>query len=267
MKDLVKNPLGIIALFISLIYAFANLLLGATATSLDHDERFPLIAFIVLFPIVVLGVFYLLVTRHHGKLYAPGDYKDDKSFLRTLTQEERELKLAKEVQEVQYAQQEQEAVPTPAGEATEKVTPQTNTQSTSQAPEKFSDIRSELQLVESLVVSKFESEFKQRAERDVGVGGTSVNFDALFHTGGKLTFLEVKMVRHLNAFNMMLDRILYNAVIADRALNSNFKLVVAIVHTFSSQDTARLESVWSRRTEGCPASVELRLIGREELGG
>ena len=99
MKDLVKNPIGIIALFISLIYGFANLLLGTTASSLTPDERYPLIMFIVLFPVVVLGIYYLLVSRHHGKLYAPGDYKDDKSFLRTLSPEERELKLEKEAQE------------------------------------------------------------------------------------------------------------------------------------------------------------------------
>ena len=75
MKDLVKNPIGIIALFISLIYGFSNLLLGATATSLTPDERSPLIMFIVLFPVVVLGIFYLLVSRHHGKLYAPAHHQ------------------------------------------------------------------------------------------------------------------------------------------------------------------------------------------------
>lgn len=261
MKDLVKNPIGIIALFISLIYAFANLLLGATAGTLDHAERFPLIAFIVLFPVVVLGVFYLLVTRHHGKLYAPGDYKDDKSFLRTLTQEERELKLEKEAQEVQEAQDAQAPC---QPEQSDAQRPAQNTQQTAQ---RASDIRNELQLVESLTVSKFESEFKQRAERDVGVGSGGVNFDAFFDIGGKFTFLEIKIGRHPATFNMMLDRILYNAIVADRFLNSNFKLIVALVHDFSATELARIESIWRCRTEGCPAAVELRLIARNELGG
>lgn len=272
MKDLVKNPIGIIALFISLIYAFANLLLGATAGILDHSERLPLIAFIVLFPVVVLGVFFLLVTRHHGKLYAPGDYKDDKSFLRTLTQEERELKLEKEAQEVQDAQKEahgavqaagDEPAPAPVGDAE----PQKSTQETHLGVQRTSDIRTEIQLVESLAVSKFESEFKERAQRDVGIGGTGVSFDALFDIAGKLTFLEVKMIRHPATFNMMLDRVLYNAVVADRYLNKNFKLIVALVHDFRSSDLTRIESVWRRRTEVCPANVELRLIARSDLGG
>lgn len=272
MKDLVKNPIGIIALFISLIYAFANLLLGATAGTLDHSERFPLIVFIVLFPVVVLGVFYLLVTKHHGKLYAPGDYKDDKSFLRTLTQEERELKLEKEAQEVQDAQKEAREEIQASGNGQANVQPgeteaQTPVQEKPQSVQRTSDIRSEIQLVESLVVSKFESEFKQRAERDVGIGGTGVSFDALFDTTGKLTFIEVKMVRHPASFSMMLDRILYNAVVADRYLNSNFNLIVALVHEFDSTELARIENVWRRRTEACPAKVELRLIPRSDLGG
>ena len=58
MKDLVKNPIGIVALFISLIYSIANLVLGVTANSLTPEERFPIVIFIVLFPVVVLGVFY-----------------------------------------------------------------------------------------------------------------------------------------------------------------------------------------------------------------
>lgn len=31
------------------------------------------------------NVFYKLVTEHHGKLYAPGDFKDDGGFLKTLS--------------------------------------------------------------------------------------------------------------------------------------------------------------------------------------
>ena len=84
-KDLARNPLGIIALFISLIYGFASLLLNSSADKLTEAERWPLILFIVGFPILVLGAFYKLVTDHHGKLYAPGDFKDDRSFLRTLS--------------------------------------------------------------------------------------------------------------------------------------------------------------------------------------
>lgn len=276
MKDLVRNPIGIIALFISLIYAFANLLLGATVQSLQSNERFPLIIFIVLFPIVVLGVFYLLVSRHHGKLYAPGDYKDDTSFLRTLSQEEREVKLQMEAEETSAAQEAaqvtsrqpavDETVPQlPQAAGTEPTPPTANVRRFEQT--RVSDIRSEIQLVESLVISRLESEFSLRAERDVGVGGTGAAFDALFRSGDQLTFLEVKLVRHPASFGMSLDRVLYNAVIAGQFLGPKFKLIVAAVHELTDSDLKRLEHIWLKRVTGCPAPIELRLIERSELIG
>jgi hypothetical protein len=255
MKDLVKNPIGIIALFISMIYGFANLLLGATAKSLTSEERFPLIIFIVLFPVVVLGIFYLLVSRHHGKLYAPGDYKDDKSFLRTLSQEEREQKLEKEVEEAlpqQPIEQNRGVGQTIQGQANDA--------------RSSTDIREELRFVESQVVARLEREFNQRAERDVGIGETGANFDAMFNVSGNLTFVEIKTLRNASFSSaMILDRLLYNAVVADKFMNSNFRLIIAVVYSFSKDELTRVENSWRRRIDKCPASVEVRFIPRDEL--
>lgn len=82
-QRLAKNPLGIIALFIVLVYGFAALVTGLGG-SLSSAERFPLIYFLVLFPVLVLAVFAWLVSRHHTKLYGPSDFRDDESYLRTI---------------------------------------------------------------------------------------------------------------------------------------------------------------------------------------
>lgn len=256
MKNLVKNPLGIIALFISLIYGFANLLLGATASALGPDERFLLIGFIVLFPVLVLAIFYALVACHHFKLYSPGDYKDDKSFLHALSQEEREQKLYKEAEEVLPEQTNVEVPQTPDGVEVNPPSPKAG----------ISYIRDELRLIESLAISKFESEFKLRADRDVAIGDTGVSFDAVFQTGGILTFLEIKSLRHASSTTMLLDRVLCNALLADRFLNSNFKLILAVVYSFDKASLPRIENVWQRRLEKFPAAVQLRFISRAELG-
>ena len=254
MKDLVKNPIGIIALFTSMIYGFANLLLGTTASSLTSDERSPLIIFIVLFPVVVLGIFYLLVSRHHGKLYAPGDYKDDQSFLRTLSQEERERKLEKDVEE---------AIPLSINEQP-TISNQTNTSNFNmQRP--ISEMRDELRLIENLVVTKFESELNQRAERDVAVGDTGTNFDALFQAEGKFTFLEVKSMRQPLIGSPMLDRLLYNAVVPEKYLGSKMRSIVAVVYSFDKDELQRVESYWRKKIEKCPVSIELRFVDRAEL--
>lgn len=80
-KGLAKNPLGIIALFIVLVYGFASLV-TACAGSFSPQERLPLIYFLVIFPVLVLGVFAWLVSCHSGKLYGPSDYKDEENYIR-----------------------------------------------------------------------------------------------------------------------------------------------------------------------------------------
>jgi hypothetical protein len=81
-KGLTRNPLGIIALFVSLIYALACLVLSTSLNNLHaQEERLPLIWFIIIFPFLILIAFMYLVVNHHKKLYAPGDYKDEKNFV------------------------------------------------------------------------------------------------------------------------------------------------------------------------------------------
>jgi hypothetical protein len=81
---LARNPLGIIALFIVLVYGFAALV-TSFSSSFPPNERLPLIYFLVIFPVLVLAVFGWLVSRHINKLYAPSDYRDENSFIRLVT--------------------------------------------------------------------------------------------------------------------------------------------------------------------------------------
>ena len=80
-KGLAKNPLGIIALFIVLVHVYP-VIVTAFSASLSESERLPLIWFLVLFPVLVLGVFSWLVSRYGGKLYAPSDYRDEENYIR-----------------------------------------------------------------------------------------------------------------------------------------------------------------------------------------
>ncbi len=80
-KGLARNPLGIIALFIVLVYALAALV-TAFGNSLAVNERLPLIWFLVLFPVLVLMVFSWLVSRHSGKLFAPSDFKNEDNYVK-----------------------------------------------------------------------------------------------------------------------------------------------------------------------------------------
>lgn len=282
MKDLVKNPLGIVALFISLIYSIANLLLGATASTLTPDERKPLIIFIVFFPVLVLGVFYYLVSRHHGKLYAPGDYKEDKSFLRTLSVEERQQKLELEISEqAPLEQAPQENAPVPE---TEKHEPTAEGSVAADAEKTVPDIiyelprarayrpaevimslsREEYRLVESIGVTMLEKELGS-AERDVAIADSGISFDAAWRHSDGFTFGEVKTLKNPVRISTVLERVLYGAVIAQNILKTKVRLVVVVVYYFEPSELPPIESAWRKKVAQCPVPVDLRFIPRSEL--
>ena len=83
-NKLARNPLGIIALFIVLIYGFA----AATAIYADDltaSERLPLTWFMILFPVLVFLLFVHLVIHHSDKLYGPGDFRDEANYMKLKT--------------------------------------------------------------------------------------------------------------------------------------------------------------------------------------
>ena len=79
-----RNPLGIIALFIVLVYALASLVISFSNSLQQPSERLPLVWFLVLFPVIVLLVFAWLVSKHHEKLYSPKDFRQEENFIRSL---------------------------------------------------------------------------------------------------------------------------------------------------------------------------------------
>lgn len=79
-SKLSRGPLGIIALLIVLVYALASIVAGA-ATFSSSMERIPLVYFMVLFPVLVLGCFTWLLARHPTSLYPPTDFKDERNYL------------------------------------------------------------------------------------------------------------------------------------------------------------------------------------------
>ena len=81
MLGVVRNPIGVIGLFLVLVEAIAAFVV--TQSCLPYSLNLILVLFIVLFPLAVLLVFYILVTKHHKKLYSPSDFKNEQNFVNT----------------------------------------------------------------------------------------------------------------------------------------------------------------------------------------
>lgn len=81
LKLFIRNPLGIIALFITFIYGIASCVFGVNFEYFHSClERQIFIWFIVLFPLIIFIALFLVV-NHNEKLYAQKDFDDQYGFL------------------------------------------------------------------------------------------------------------------------------------------------------------------------------------------
>lgn len=246
VKDFARNPLGIVALFISLIYGFASLLLGASADKLESLERWPLLVFIVTFPFAVLFVFYKLVTEHHGKLYSPSDYKNDDSFLRTLTPEEKEEKLEND-----------------AKEATGDVFID---KPSSSHKASFSETKSRIKQAEKYVIDLLSKELGVTPDVDVQISTEKYAFDAAYvkpHINA--TILEVKYYSTPRITSKAIQEFVYRAKLTSEYMSIDTKFILALVLDGEVENFKLITDVWSKALENSGLDIELRVISGEEV--
>ena len=183
-----ENPLGIIALFISLIYGMSALLLGTSIDSLEPHNETILVVFTVVFPFVVLGVFGWLVANHHKKLYGPKDFKSDESFLIANGNEDPAAlgeRLKREVVEVNQ---------TDSDEGQGKGSREGPT---CEAKTQRSRIH-EAYIAESLVFQDLQNEFGGAVMREVTLMGRQnkqYRVDGVIRNDDRTTIIEVKFIR------------------------------------------------------------------------
>ena len=79
-KSLSSNPIGVVGLFVVLVYAFASLVFGLSS-GISPGERTAFVGFLVGFPVLIFLSFMWLVVKHHNKLYAPSDFANEDNFV------------------------------------------------------------------------------------------------------------------------------------------------------------------------------------------
>lgn len=266
MKDasqFIRNPLGLIGLFIVLIYGFGALVAGASP-ELTTDQRWVLVWFVVLFPPIVLSALYRLVTRHHSKLYAPADWKDERLLygpqtLEQITQRETREAVALEEEPVQVEIPPQDAARIPPGVA---VAPAPRLQSISMVRE-----------AETLVLKELEKELAMQIVTNVRTGlGTrdEVAIDAatLDVDGGSLeTLIDIRVTKNVSTLSRNMHRIVDDLRSITSRLNrvGNYHpvmLAVVLLEAPTSQSDDAIERLRQRLSS---TSVELRTYSMEAL--
>lgn len=272
-KGLTRNPLGIIALFIALVYAMATGFLALSAEKLEHCERMPIIWFIVLFPLVVLAVFGYLVRNHHEKLYGPGDYRGDEGFLNAMKRQneiQHEARVDEEVRQLSGPQNGEAAplltgeLPTPAnmGAAPLHESPE--------SPDTLSALRGDVVLAEELALRKLAQEGHKDFKTHVShTQFPSIAFDAVFSdTDDEINFVEVRFLRDRLPSTQTLTELVHRvqAGFFGKQLpqSATVKLLLIFVVT-GNRSPQEITSFARKRLGNTPFPVEIRVYDFEKL--
>lgn len=183
-SKLSKNPLGIIALFIVLVYGIAGLVLGISGESLQKYHKTVLVWFLAIFPFSVLCAFTWLVSKHHTKLYSPSDFRNDDGFIRILSPEEQKRRIESEVQELKEAESKLSKRP-----------------SASSSTINNGELTRSILLAEELTFRELEALYNVSINRNVSIGvGYDTGIDGMFVSSSQAYVVEIKYVK--NRFNI-----------------------------------------------------------------
>ena len=261
-QKLSRSPLGIIALFVTLVYFFAALVVGPFGSHLEPGQKWMLVLFLTLFPIIILGVFVYLVVRHHTKLYAPLDFRSDESFIRTLTPEEQRSRREKEIAEEQLELN--------ASKSTSSSTPEQDDNNLDEDPSLQMDASTRYLLAEDLVLRQIEAEREVTVRRQVALQGKSktVTFDGIIVQSNEITAIEVKYVSSPASIGTVQDSVRrfieVFAQVRENGPATTFKIVLAIVTNLPPKSTRRLKEHFSK-TFGSESPIEVRYFNFDEL--
>lgn len=233
----VQNPLTIIAIFAAIAEISGTTVLPFIAA----ENQGIYIWFLMLFPLILILLFFLTLNFNHKVLYAPSDFRDEDNFLKLFNKSNmfaRVTKLKEEIADSENGET-QENTTTPEKDATQE--------------NSYRDIikrntKATYLLAEELTINKLSQEFGSKIEREMMLNASSAKFmfDGLVSKGNRIFAVEIKYFKETIKANMirktlkMISRV-YEKL--DEDSKKAFHLVLAIT------TDAKKESIESSKFE------------------
>jgi len=271
-----RNPLGIIALFISLIYGMSALLFGMSIDSLEGFNESALVLFIVIFPVVVLTMFGWLVTKHHRKLYGPSDYQSDQGFLDANSPAELGVRLKREVEDVSTSEEITGGQPDLNAHNTPTSKKGTETKTASSVIPSLLEGRqnrmAKAYIAEGLVFQDLQNELGGAVRREMSLrsrSGGRLQVDGIIQSGGITTAVEVKLVANAGYALDRLRQAPYQMQTTVNALKedgiTNIKFIFAVVIDGDLIEDRQIPRMVERFRLDLGDSIEVRTYFYKEL--
>lgn len=184
----IKNPLTVIAIFAALAEVSGTVVLPF----LDKETQHVYVWFLMCFPILLVAIFFFVLFKKHHVLYAPTDFKDDKTFTDLFENASSSAKVAKI-----NSEQEEPIQDTTADTQEVQLQPATPPIPSISAAE---TLRRSFQgnglLAEELVIAKLAKDLGLKFDRNLAVKGQPrLVFDAVATSSDRAVVAEVRFTR------------------------------------------------------------------------
>jgi hypothetical protein len=224
----VKNPLTVIAIFAALAEVSGTVVLPL----LERDTQHIYVWFLMAFPILLVAVFFLVLYNKHHVLYAPTDFKDDKTFKELFENATSSAKVAKlNSESIELA-----------ADTTVVNGDQPQLEASSGGPpiSAAETLRRSFQgnglLAEELVVAKLAKDLGLKFERNLAVKGqTRLVFDAVATTAEKAVIAEVRFTRQ--------------GAMPDPLLTDYFDRIQRFAETLPEERRGKIEFIFALATD------------------
>ena len=217
-----RNPLGIIALFILLIYGFASILFAFSGSNFTNAQKWCFVVFLVAFPCIVLVIFTILVIFHHQKLYAPSEFKNEENFIGHISQKEK----------VKQSENENHSELAGSEVSTKKL-------SIDDRRKRHEAELKKAQTMENLVYYYYERKFDTEIDQNTyyKINENKIFFDGIMDKNDTLTFMKIKYLSDINYIpSYLFSKTVYDAVKVKQFLlertkyqNYSFRLLLTFV--------------------------------------
>ena len=241
----IRNPLTIIAIFAAIAEISGTVVLPFIAAA----NQATYVWFLIVFPILLIVLFFLTLNFNHKVLYAPSDYQNEDNFLRSLpraTFAEKVLKIEAELAEGEATRTSQLEPGSTAPHVAGAPEVPTNPPSLSYQSLVRRSPEATYILAEELIFRKLSKEYSSEIQREVKLGSLSGRyiFDGIVRDKGVTTVIEVKFVRQIVQPSMLLKelfrRIRETAKLLPSDQATNFRVLLAIA---SDEDTLNQDRV------------------------
>ncbi|WP_380177752.1 hypothetical protein [Kalamiella sp. sgz302252] len=196
----IKNPLTVIAIFA----AIAEISGTCVLPFVEVGNQIIYIWFLMLFPFILIFLFFVTLNFNHKVLYAPSDYKNEDNFLRSLkplSPSEKQEKLLDEVAEVAEIGEPNygKDLKNPEKELSEtEPLKKSKEPANSEFGSDYFAMVKNIELAEKLSINKISTSLGLKFSKDmklVSEFSKDITFDAMALDGNTLHAVEVKYIR------------------------------------------------------------------------